>query len=408
MLPWTGTPSLTPHWFSPTFGAAPLNVPPHLGVLLIRPEIQAAWEAAIAAMPTPLRYGFLGSSRILAVDEADRLQLTLAVQSELAVHAIAPHATKLANLISEILGTGCELQLVIDPDACPRLEGVDDYALIEEALGAEVEQAREAGEIAYYARILAQVGLPYRRPPGNEFVRVNGFLRVSFTAPGAIGLPYGTLPRLLLCWVSTEAVTTKRRELLLGHTLTDFLGRLGLGRTGGARGDITRLRKQMTSLFGSTVTAVYQEPGHTRLKPVPFAEEAFLWWDPKRPDSPVFWNSTVLLSDPFFHSVIDRPVPIMLDALKQLRRSALAVDLYVWLAHRMFYLKGPTVIPTELLQAQFGTADSLPRREFRRLLKQRLVQVRRVWPELNVDVDTRGLILRPSPTPVRRLRSGRG
>jgi hypothetical protein len=66
------------------------------------------------------------------------------------------------------------------------------------------------------------------------------------------------------------------------------------------------------------------------------------------------------------------------------------------------------VIPTELLQAQFGTADSLPRREFRRLLKQRLVQVRRVWPELNVDVDTRGLILRPSPTPVRRLRSGRG
>src|ERR1700730_3848522 len=131
MLLWTGRPSLTPHWFSPTFGAASLNVPPHLGVLLIRPEIQAAWEAAVAAMPTPLRYGFLGSSRIVAVDEADRLQLTLAVHSELAVQAIAPHATKLANLISEILGTGCELHLVIDPSACPQPEVVDDSALIE-------------------------------------------------------------------------------------------------------------------------------------------------------------------------------------------------------------------------------------------------------------------------------------
>ena len=358
-------------------------------------------------MPAPLRYGFLSRSQIVEAIEDQGLELIVALPSDVAAHALQAHQKKLANTISEIVGTSCRLTLMVDPEACPQLVVMDDTALVEEALGSEVEEARQAGEIAYYARIMAQVGLPYRKPLGGEFVRVNGHLKVSFTAPQSIGLPYGTLPRLLLCWVSTEAVLTKRRELLLGHTLTDFLGRLGLGRTGGERGDITRLRKQMTSLFGSTVTAVYQEPGHTRLKPVPFAEEAFLWWDPKRPDSPVFWNSTVLLSDPFFHSVIDRPVPIMLDALKQLRRSALAVDLYVWLAHRMFYLKGPTVIPTELLQAQFGTADSLPRREFRRLLKQRLVQVRQVWPELSVDVDTRGLILRPSPTPVRRLRAGR-
>ena len=59
-------------------------------------------------------------------------------------------------------------------------------------------------------------------------------------------LPYGNLPRLLLAWVSTEAVRTQSRELVLGRSLSEFMGKLGMDSVGGAR---TRLRNQIRRLF---------------------------------------------------------------------------------------------------------------------------------------------------------------
>ncbi len=255
---------------------------------------------------------------------------------------------------------------------------------------------------AYYARIMAQVGLPYKAQAGTEFVRVNGNLTVSFTAPSAVGLPYGMIPRLLLCWLSTEAVTSKSRELALGHTLSEFLDQLQLGRRGRAQGDITRLRKQMTSLFGSTATAIYSLPGETGIRPIPVAEEVFLWWDPLRPTAPVFWNSTILLSEPLFRAIVERPIPVSLPVLQKLRQAPMALDLYVWLSHRLFYLKAPTTIPVELLQAQFGGAATASLRQFRAQLKGNLAKVVAAWPDLKAEVSQEGLLLRPSPLLIHR------
>ena len=48
------------------------------------------------------------------------------------------------------------------------------------------------------------------------------------SATGINKLPYGNLPRLLLAWVSTEAVRTQSRELVLGRSLSEFMRALGL------------------------------------------------------------------------------------------------------------------------------------------------------------------------------------
>ena len=59
-------------------------------------------------------------------------------------------------------------------------------------------------------------------------------------------LPYGNLPRLLLAWVSTEAVRTQSRELVLGFSLSEFMRKLGMAPLGGgSRGERTRLRNQI-------------------------------------------------------------------------------------------------------------------------------------------------------------------
>lgn len=367
-------------------------------------EITAAWDAALASLPVPVRLGMLGRCVLgRAERRGTTLTLLVAAPNQTARAALTRHAHEIAEVVGSSTGTRVEVVGLVDPDRCP--PPPPPAELLAEAIETQVAEAREAGELAYYARIMAQVGLPYTAQPGNEFVRVNGDLRVSFVAPGGVGLPYGVIPRLLMCWLTTEAVRTQQPELRLGHTLTGFLDRLQLGRTGGAKGDITRLRKQMTSLFSSTITAIYARPGETAVKPIPVAEEVVLWWDATRLAEPVLWNSTITLSEPFFRQVVERPIPIPLSRLQQLRRSPMALDMYAWLTHRLFYLQTPTTVPTELLMAQLGGSPGRRPRDFRADLVRHLVALRRVWPELDVQVRPGGLHLRPSRGVVHRGRA---
>ena len=47
-------------------------------------------------------------------------------------------------------------------------------------------------------------------------------------AGGLQKLPFGNIPRLLLAWVSTEAVRTQSRVLVLGASLSEFMRKVGL------------------------------------------------------------------------------------------------------------------------------------------------------------------------------------
>ena len=76
------------------------------------------------------------------------------------------------------------------------------------------ESAKEAGALSYMARSMVMATLPHRKTPGNEFVRKNGDFTLSLMAPSHMGLPYGSIPRLLVAWVTTETVRTKQRELI--------------------------------------------------------------------------------------------------------------------------------------------------------------------------------------------------
>jgi hypothetical protein len=96
-----------------------------------------------------------------------------------------------------------------------------------------------------------------------------------------IGIPYGTLPRLLLYWVNSEAVRTKSPRLHLGTTLAEFMRELGLVPThGGVRSDAHRLKQQAKRLFSASITFQQKYPeSRIDLK----IGTAQLWWTPKVP-----------------------------------------------------------------------------------------------------------------------------
>lgn len=274
--------------------------------------------------------------------------------------------------------------------------------LLNEALAIEAEEAQQANALGFMARALVQATLPHKRAEGSEFERRNGAFRLSLLAPSSVGLPYGSVPRLLLAWLTTEAVRTKSREIVLGETLSGFMRELDLVPTGGRWGSITRLKDQTKRLFSSTVTAIYEDPTKTGIIGYRLADQAILWWDAKRPDQAALWQSSVLLTDPFFREITERPVPIDMRALKALKRSPLALDLYAWLTYRMSYLHKTAEIPWIALAAQFGS-DYGRLRDFRSAFVSELRKVMVVYPQARVLPTDTGLRLQPSPTHIARL-----
>ena len=270
-----------------------------------------------------------------------------------------------------------------------------------ECLALEVEEAEKAGALGFMARALVQATMPHSKSEVPYFERRNGVFTLTIMAPPRIGLPYGSVPRILMAWVTTEATRTRTRELILGVSLSAFMRELGMVATGGRWGSITRLRNQAHRLFSSTISLDYRDERRLAGQNFVIADRHMLWWDPRNPDQTELFNSSVMLSEPFFREIIDRPVPIDMRALKTLSRSPMQLDLYCWLTYRMSYLRKRTVIPWEALELQFG-ADYALTRQFKFEFIKNLAHVLSVYPA-KVESSPGGLILRPSPTHVPRL-----
>jgi len=256
--------------------------------------------------------------------------------------------------------------------------------LFSEYLSGEVEQAKRAGEIGYMARTLVLATLPHRRTTEVAFVRSNGAFRLAIMADPETGLPFGTIPRVLLSFLTTEAVRTKSLEVVLGNNLTGFLNKLGMVPTGGRWGSITRVKTQAERLFSCSVSCRYDADGHVGIKNVTPVAEAHLWWDPKRPGQGALWQSTVRLSDEFGREIMNRPVPYHIPALRTLTSSPLAMDLYLWTSYRNSYITKPSHIPWEALQMQFGSGYPFTpqgKRHFKQNFIRNLGKVAAVYPD---------------------------
>ena len=193
-------------------------------------------------------------------------------------------------------------------------------------------------DLGFMARMMALCSLP-RTNPGDrkEYKRVNGPYTLYMIAGGGNKLPFGNFPRLILAWLSTEAVRTQSRELVLGKSLSKFMRTLGVYNCGGQ--PQTRLRNQMKRLFGCTVQLIYKDENVDATVNAVIADHTVFWWNERKPDQPSLWESKIQLSEPFFNEIINHPVPLDMNTLKALKRSTLGLDLYLWLNYRTFALR---------------------------------------------------------------------
>ncbi|MFN7942437.1 MAG: replication protein RepA [Thermoanaerobaculia bacterium] len=269
-------------------------------------------------------------------------------------------------------------------------------SLIRQALYLDQEDAYAAGEVGFLARALVQATLPHSDPKANEFVRRNGHFTLSILAPTDVGLPFGRYPRLVLAYLTTEAVRRKRPDIELGSHFSHFCAALGIPPTTGPRGSLPMLREQLQRLFASTFQCIFHDESQGRHAGDGFliAEKRELWWDPRPGKGEAAWGSHVLLSDRFFREATEAPVPLDLRVLRALR-SPFEIDIYVWLTWRFFRLRRPVTIPWASLALQFGSRYSNPRHFKKRFLGY-LRSLIDYYPAARMADSSAGLTLKPS------------
>jgi hypothetical protein len=96
-------------------------------------------------------------------------------------------------------------------------------------------------------------------------------------------------------------------------------------------------------------------------------------------------------------------------ALRALRKSPLAVDIYLWLTFKNSYSTKPTLIPWESLQIQFGAGYPLTpqgKLNFKHKFKEALAKVAEVYPEASkVKLTREGLFFVPGEPDVAKTKS---
>lgn len=257
-----------------------------------------------------------------------------------------------------------------------------------------------AEDRAFMARQLVQATLPHTDPGDVPvWVRKNGHVTLVIQ-PGydrntkkPTGYPYGTIPRLLLFWITTEALMRKSKRLELGNSLASFMAELGLNSQGGPRGDITRLKDQMKRLTRARISFEDRlAGGGTAFVDMQVADAGMVWWDTKDDDEnadpkhDAVWDSWIELTPRFYEAITANPVPVDMRALRALKKSPLALDLYSWLTYEAFKAnrKGKSrFVSWGLLMEQLG-ANYSDTRDFRRKVKEALGKILEVYPRLKL------------------------
>ena len=113
------------------------------------------------------------------------------------------------------------------------------------------------------------------------------------------------------------------------------------------------------------------------------------------------WPGTLELSQDFFETLNGNAVPLDPRALAALSHSALALDAYTWLAHRLCRITRPTGVKVswENLRDQFGQEYRNPK-DFKREFSGALRSALAVYPDAVIEGVPGGLLLRPSPPPI--------
>ncbi|WP_222932743.1 replication protein RepA [Nocardia yunnanensis] len=255
----------------------------------------------------------------------------------------------------------------------------------------------------YPTYLLAQIGLPHHDPgtrtpwkkeaPDRSFLVMQGVTTGSDSTLSLTGYPFGTVPRLLICWMLNEAFRNDCPEIALSDNYASFMKLLYPRPTGGQFGTVNLVRRQMERLFHVDISI-------TRPHLNGNSSTTYHLWESSNTLSD-HWShppNCVKLSDEIFEEIIAHPPAYDTQNMLELRGSALRLDIYAWLICNTMNLKDPTVFPWDGLYPQFGTRMTDTRQQkntFRKHFINHLKKVTDIVSASEISADNTGVRLYP-------------
>ena len=256
-----------------------------------------------------------------------------------------------------------------------------------------------------------QTALPHRRPADDAAIwKLETDSMMLLVEPGVrvepggdpvhVGVPFGAIARLILIYLQSEALRTGSRDVELGGSLRGFLGRLGIS-VGGKT--TTIVREQVERISRCRLTFHAARRGGSVLVNQNIVDVAM--FVSSNGNQGNLFVETARLGETFFQQLRQHAVPLDEAAIRHIHNSSMALDVYCWLAYRLHSLSADKSISWAALAGQFGAGIKL-RKHFKPAFTESLALAQAVYRDARVEVTETGLILRPSPPPVRKLKQG--
>ena len=298
-------------------------------------------------------------------------------------------------------------------------ESVRDLALAagnQLALDAFLRVQDEEPVPAFLHSALCAMSLPTKRPKDDTqpIVREDGKYALAINPRPvlqqvdgrpimrSLGVPYGSYPRVALIYMLSQAVTKRSRDVYLGRNFTEWMRRLGYQTVSyGPRGTANLMREQVDRLL---------------------ACEWQIRWDGSETDESAFavrdvkisneyagsldrngaFAREIRMSEVFYEHLVAHAVPLNEIAVRELKGIPTALDLYTYLAYRLPRIsstRGQVISWDQLARHLGNVADS---KRFRQTVRETMQMVSAVYPNANVDLSGRRVVLHESPPPLER------
>ena len=272
----------------------------------------------------------------------------------------------------------------------------------------ESDQDNEA-RLSFQHTVFCQAGLPYRDPGDHVrlWQRTQGAVLLEIQAGRVldpairntveVGLPWGAKPRLILAHLNAEALRQDSPVIEVEHSLSAFVKRI----RGFQHGREIRMFKAQLSRLAAASVRLATFRGERGFQVNAHVITAFDLWLHKDERQRVLWPSTIQLSAEYFASLQEHAVPLNEADLAALAHSAMALDIYAWLAQRLHRVNParPSFIQWPALKQQFGPDYGLMK-NFKPKFRTALMQVLTRYKAARIELDGLGMTLHNSPPPV--------
>jgi hypothetical protein len=269
---------------------------------------------------------------------------------------------------------------------------------------------------AFLHSALCAMSLPTKRPKDESapILRQDGKYALAInprpviqnvdgtTVVKSLGVPYGAYPRVALIYLLSQAVSKRSRDVYLGRNFTEWMRRLGYQTISyGPRGTANLMREQVDRLLACEWQIRWEGQGDS--------DNAFAVRDVKISneyagslDRDGAFAREIRMSEVFYNHLVEHAVPLNEVAVRELKTTPTALDLYTYLAYRLPRIssdKGQIISWDQLANHLGNSADS---KRFRQTVRETWQMVSSVYPNADADFSGKRIILKPSPAPLEK------